>query len=205
MSKIPEERYMAADEQASRAWTLISEKNSWIASVQSKALAITNENASQRSKFRKFIQLADKINSAVAPHSQCSKGCSACCYIDVSLTAIEAEVIGAAIGVIPTVPKDTCTIESKNFDQYRGRHLGKPCTFLSENRCTIYDHRPLSCRTHTNLGDAFFCDTSIDPEMSHVHLIDLKGYFIPLMMMLIDSSVSDIREFFPDGLGESKS
>lgn len=201
---IPAELYAQAEARTTEAFEAVKAQNPWIESVPSKAQAIAQENASQRSKFRKFVQLADRINDAVAPHAQCVTGCSACCRISVSLTTLEAQAIGHAIGVPPARPaKVFLATELDDWEAEKMRFFGKPCPFLEGNQCSIYVNRPVACKTHANLGDAFFCSTEVPPEESTVSNLDLRGFYLMMTGVLLDSPVADIRDFFPSGLQNS--
>lgn len=201
---IPAELYAQAEARTTEAFEAVKAQNPWIESVPSKAQAIAQENASQRSKFRKFVQLADRINDAVAPHAQCVTGCSACCHISVSLTTMEAQTIGQAIGMPPARPaKVFLATELDDWETEKMRFFGTPCPFLEGNRCSIYANRPVACKTHANLGDAFFCSTKVPPEESAVSNLDLRGFYLMMTGVLLDSPVADIRDFFPSGLQNS--
>lgn len=202
---IPAELYAQAEARTTEAFEAVKAQNPWIESVPSKAQAIAQENASQRSKFRKFVQLADRINDAVAPHAQCVTGCSACCHISVSLTTMEAQTIGQAIGMPPARPaKVFLATELDDWETEKMRFFGTPCPFLEGNRCSIYANRPVACKTHANLGDAFFCSTKVPPEERAVSNLDLRGFYLMMTGVLLDSPVADIRDFFPSGLQNSR-
>ena len=200
-ASIPVERYEAAARKTDAAFAAIVAEAPWVLDVPQKAKALAEENASRRSKFKRFLILADQVNNAVAPHVACASGCSACCRIGVSLTTYEAQVLGDSIGVQPAIPSKTISIEEGlDLEAETNRYFGTPCPFLSENLCSIYEHRPLACRTHVNLGDAFFCDTSVPPEESYVTHLDMRAFFLCLTFLLLDSPAADIRDFFPNGL-----
>lgn len=202
---IPAELYAQAEARTTEAFEAVKAQNPWIESVPSKARAIAQENASQRSKFRKFVQLAGRINDAVAPHAQCVAGCSACCHISVSLTTMEAQTIGQAIGMAPARPaKVFLATELDDWETEKMRFFGTPCPFLEGNRCSIYANRPVARKTHANLGDAFFCSTEVPPEESAVSNLDLRGFYLMMTGVLLDSPVADIRDFFPCGLQNSR-
>lgn len=192
--------YAAAEAQTSRAFAAIVEAHPWVESVPKKALAITRENAGQRSKLTKFIRLATELNEAVAPQSQCAVGCHECCRISVSMTSLEAELIGKAIGVLPAKPAKAYLVTGEaDWSAEPMRFFGVPCSFLEKGQCSIYEHRPVACRTHTNLGDARFCSTEIEPDQSYVSGPDLRSFYLLMTTTLLDSPVADVRDFFPNG------
>lgn len=38
-------------------------------------------------------------------------------------------------------------------EYYLEGRIGEPCPFLKDNRCSIYEHRPVTCRVYTCVGD----------------------------------------------------
>lgn len=64
-------------------------------------------------------------------HMQCAKGCDSCCT-NFRLLPLEFEYIKSKLQALESFP-DT------------GRNQ---CAFLVEHRCTIYEFRPIICRTH---------------------------------------------------------
>ncbi|HVT11732.1 MAG TPA: YkgJ family cysteine cluster protein [Fimbriimonadaceae bacterium] len=91
----------------------------------------------------------------------CGAGCAACCYVRVSI--LSAEALNVARHV-----RERCTEEERarlleRIDAYvesiaalpvesRMRHV-LACPFLGEDqRCTIYEARPLACRMHHSLS-----------------------------------------------------
>ena len=94
--------------------------------------------------------------------------------------------------------------ELDDWETEKMRFFGKPCPFLEGNHCGIYANRPVACKTHANLGDAFFCSTEVPPEESTVSNLDLRGFYLMMTGVLLDSPVADIRDFFPSGLQSSK-
>lgn len=83
--------------------------------------------------YNKVTDFESRISSEAMKHSQCRKGCSKCCYTDISVFEVEA----------------------KNIREWVKTHhppLNHPvvegaCSFLNGDACTIYEARPLICRT----------------------------------------------------------
>lgn len=76
----------------------------------------------------------------------CQKGCANCCHGRVWIKQVEAELIADTYGLpIPRI------LEIMDEDTFPVRDSSRPCPFLSaEHACTIYEVRPLVCRTHFN-------------------------------------------------------
>ena len=148
------------------------------------------------SKMRRLVKiraLADDMGAAAADHAACRKGCSHCCHIPVAMLQVEADLIGRAIGVTPRQLKKSVSPEERGF----GYHM--PCPFLKDNACSIYEHRPLSCRVHFNLdADPLLCE--LLPEVTvPVPLMNMTPVQTVYIATLRNEKLGDIRDFFPDG------
>lgn len=93
------------------------------------------------SRFKKYTSLRAKIDRLSHQlfdlhHSQiqCKKGCDLCC-MDYSIFPIEFFYIKSKL-------KNT---ELPAFDE---KDKSGSCVFLKNHECTIYEHRPIICRTH---------------------------------------------------------
>lgn len=86
----------------------------------------------------------------------CTKGCTYCCHNMVSVSAPEAFLISTWLDGSRERPGE----EALETDAWRERaaltmgkgleeRFGKrlPCAFLQDGLCTIYEHRPLACRS----------------------------------------------------------
>lgn len=89
----------------------------------------------------------DRFNKEfVSTFTSCQKGCSSCCKMDVHLTALEATHIAQASKLTARDNPLTTGHESK-------------CPFLSEKgTCSIYNYRPLLCRTYHVLTPPEMCN-----------------------------------------------
>ncbi len=95
----------------------------------------------------------------------CAPGCFFCCYLPVDVLAPEAFRIATHL-------KQTRSPGELAALVYRlGAHgqpdLGaRPCVFLADGRCSIYEVRPMVCRGYNSLSkercEAFYHDASVD-------------------------------------------
>jgi len=145
--------------------------------------------ASNIRKLEIIYELQDSLSKSISKYTPCKKGCSACCHYDVSVSALEIEYIEKM-----TNHQRTPLIgSSENF-------LGKPCPFLIDNTCSIYEFRPFACRRHHALTtDAYWCDTERCFEHSFplIGYSGLEGAFKRLVSEHSPSTgFKDIRQYF---------
>lgn len=89
------------------------------------------------SKYRemrsKIDKQCDQLHLFHQQHTQCRKGCSNCC-MDFGLMPVEFHYIVEQLKNKPI---------AHNSETEKGQ-----CIFLVNNECTIYEHRPIICRSH---------------------------------------------------------
>lgn len=169
--------------------------NTW----QAEANRILGSDGSVSDKLAQLNRLESLIGEAIAGSTACAKGCSNCCYERTDISAIEARMIGAAIGIEPAaIGADYSAPEIGEY----GRHT--PCPFLAGSECSIYEVRPFVCRSINNLDvDSLLCSfehhelsQAGDPRASKVPR--LRSFLLPAYALLKDQQVvADIRDFFP--------
>jgi Fe-S-cluster containining protein len=175
----------------------------WMAleQVMEDVARIVGENASAKSKRRKVIAIANRITAALAPHVACKPGCSQCCHMNTVIYEHEAirlaEVTGRKMVRLPFRTLDAVHAEGLKFN-------GKRCPFLVDNKCSVYEDRPLQCRTHHSLSDtADLCSMDIPeaeqtrPPMYDPDLIEGPYREMNIAYRLMEPC-GNIREFFPD-------
>ncbi|CAH0300412.1 hypothetical protein SRABI13_04367 [Erwinia aphidicola] len=147
-------------------------------------------------KLKQLYAFLTRFNKEfVSTFTSCQKGCSSCCKMDVQLSAIEAEYISRA-STIPANDKPLTTGHES------------PCPFLSEKgTCTIYNFRPLLCRTYHVLSDPALC---AQPDMQVLQYgaqsANMGNYIYKTIAEWVyfqtyhgtgKLEVKDIRDFFP--------
>lgn len=155
-------------------------------------------------KLNRIRELTDKVGDAMAPHVICKKGCSHCCNMAVSLSSIEAEQIGRAIGKPPAKIENRNGEMDEDFQKALvSKYMNVPCPFLKEGACSIYEHRPVSCRTFFNLSDdVSLCDLTKGPQQ--VPGLDFRAVWYAYSLSLFRFPFGDIREFWPQGLEDGQ-
>src|SRR5690554_398111 len=81
-------------------------------------------------------EVSAKLSKNHKSHMMCTKGCDLCCMdysiLPVEFSYIEKELISE--GFKPVKPSTEAANET--------------CVFLKNHECSIYEHRPVICRTH---------------------------------------------------------
>lgn len=161
---------------------------------------IASENASAKSKRRKVIAIANRMTTALAPYVACKSGCSECCRMNTVIYEHEAvrlaEVSGRTMTRLPFRPPEVVHAEGMKFN-------GKPCPFLVDSKCSVYEDRPLLCRTHHSLREsADECSMDIpateqvrppmyDPDVLEVPYREINAAYQSM------EPCGNIGEFFP--------
>ncbi|WP_134043849.1 YkgJ family cysteine cluster protein [Paraburkholderia caballeronis] len=159
-------------------------------------------------------KLADRINQLAQSLSACATNhCSHCCYAPVSLSFLEAKLIGAAIGVEPKAPpaqtaRHAASATPTPLRPKIGHGYAWPCPFLVEDaslpsgkggKCGIYEHRPMVCRSCLSMAAS---DKLCEPQPDHLvplPLFDARVLHL-LAAQIGGAEVADIRDFFPAGM-----
>ena len=141
----------------------------------------------------------NKYNSIIKQVAVCEKGCSFCCYVDVSITDLEARYIS-----------EKTHHKIKNLHRITLGYFGKKCPFLSDsNECSIYDSRPFHCRTLHALDDPKYCKTNeshqiygtADPRISPRYGSNILERTKKAIDFLDNhKQIRDIRDFFVTSL-----
>ena len=117
---------------------------------------------------------------ATSPHGQdvkCSKGCAACCHLHVDITAKEAELLAMCVQQAQEVSIDRQRLDRQADSDWDALPItDRRCVFLGEDRaCTVYEHRPGSCRKYFVVTDPEYCDSELHPGHDVGILFDMEG------------------------------
>jgi Fe-S-cluster containining protein len=161
---------------------------------------VASMNAKLMLRIIPILDVAGKFSDAASPYIACKRGCNHCCHIQVAITGLEAQLLGHKIGVKPANLQPPRLRPQESFD-YR-----TPCTFLENGECSIYDNRPLVCRTHASFEvDADECrltDENGIRRRGGVHTPDFPGVKEALNVVVNlfgKTQYADIRDYFPNG------
>ncbi len=112
--------------------------------------------------YRKIEDFQAQQRPEIKAHYQCKNGCSRCCYTDLSVFEVEKKLIEKWIQNL--APETRIALENK----WKNPAKSGACAFLREESCTIYEARPLICRTQ---GLAMFFKEN---EQSYVDICPLN-------------------------------
>jgi uncharacterized protein len=162
---------------------------------------LSNRALNDGTKTKLFHDAIEPLTREVSALSACRKGCSHCCHIAVAINQGEAALIGRKLGIKPARPENRALESREKFSSKLPLGYDNPCPFLKNNECSIYEVRPLACRTHFNMDvDAELC--RLDMGLSGVPLykttdLDLMGLHAVANGNPYRVVIADIREFFP--------
>jgi Fe-S-cluster containining protein len=115
-------------------------------------------------------QVHDDMTAAIealpskAQHA-CAPGCDFCCYLPVDVLAPEAFRIAAYLEQTRS-PEELATVVYRLGAQGQHDFDLRPCVFLANGRCSIYEVRPMVCRGYNSLSkescEAYHHDASVD-------------------------------------------
>lgn len=144
-------------------------------------------------RAERLVDVVDKAAEKVAPSTICKRGCSHCCYQAVRLSQWEAERIGKAIGREPAAADNRGAPIGEASEHY----AGTPCPMLKDGECSVYDVRPIACRSYFSLeNDASLCDTINNPR-AIVAYFNFGPLTAANVMLFRNQPHADIREYFP--------
>lgn len=160
-----------------------------------RALAALSMAASSSTSGKRVLWLqkaAQTLADVYGPHAACRKGCAHCCHIAVKITQAEALFIGRHIG---RRPRDREQLGPEPAMQ----GYESPCPFLVNAACSIYEWRPMVCRSHLNLDkDDLLC--RLLPGVSvPVPYLDTRLLALAAADTLgVTQPIADLRQWFPD-------
>ena len=134
---------------------------------------------------------ADKIiaKSEIAKKTSCSSSCSFCCHDTIYVSHDEGEHIKTVIKAKGIVPNATRLTRQKHMNP-NIKWVDKACPLLSEENekgerlCSIYEDRPMICRTHNSTEDPKNCDKSVNPNktVGELKIVLLEGVVMSSMI-----------------------
>ena len=122
----------------------------------------------------------------------CAAGCAFCCHLLVTVTPSEAVVIAARLDDAQRARVAANARKARDLSPGAYRRARIRCALLDDDdRCTVYDVRPLKCRAHTSTSRA---------RCERVHNDELPGGAVPTDAWLT-LAVTAIRRGMGEGDG----
>lgn len=184
---------MAAQRNAER---LNKERGGQVNTVLRQLGVIAQPTTPAANRVQRIRFVAGQWSDLVSPVSACRNGCSHCCNVSVLIPRSEAQLIAKRTGakLASNPPAEKLSPELEERVQV---HAGSPCTFLRDGGCSIYEHRPLACRTLVNMDDtSILCELvpNVAVPVPYANSSMLRGIFTVVCQ---DELHADIREWFP--------
>lgn len=105
------------------------------------------------------------IDSFPLSTAQCQVGCSGCCGVEVHLGRVEADLIYSKHKdkIEKNLDKLKRLSKYTNIERMKLPFDDRACAFLEDNKCSIYNERPLACRRYFVRSDPKLCRGLGDP------------------------------------------
>jgi Fe-S-cluster containining protein len=139
-------------------------------------------------KLSLLYKETDEIYAAITPYTPCKKGCSACCYYEVTISEVEIRYI-----------EENTKFKRTNVIKDKTNFHGTPCPFLKNNSCSIYEFRPFMCRRHITLAPTnHWCqpDVSLKHQFSQLDFSEIRRTYNLIKKETNSMEVWDIRQVF---------
>ncbi|MGH9938521.1 MAG: YkgJ family cysteine cluster protein [Blastocatellia bacterium] len=165
------------------------------------------------SSYKQFMEQVDrgaaKLQERYSKHLVCRAGCSGCCHHHLSVFAVEAEEARAAVEALPAPRRKQ--VEEQAREVIKREAQGKPvsCPLLIDDRCSIYQSRPLICRTQglpllmeaeDGAQEVDFCPLNFT-EDGAVGDLD-EDHLVPLDALNMRLALLNLRHCRETGLGD---
>lgn len=140
-------------------------------------------------------QIMDKATEIAKP--SCSVGCSFCCHDAIMVSDLEANYIIKRMkesNIKPNRGRLKRQSRVKDFKDLKWKD--KACSMLGDDgMCTIYEHRPIVCRTHNSIDIVSKCDKRIDPNsyVKEFRVLESEAINTAIYLVTGANSLSDIK------------
>ena len=128
-------------------------------------------------------------HEAITDAFRCGPGCASCCHRRIEVFAVEAEPIATELAMLAARDPDLRARIRRQADDPEHSQI---CPLLVEDRCSVYDARPLICRSHglpvlvnTDAGPAVsVCPLYFDAqEIPGASILNLEALIAPLAVL----------------------
>ena len=162
-----------------------------------------------------LTELAARASTRQGKSISCRAGCTACCHYLVGVSESEADYLAELVAQVPEERRtrirerfqlvieeleqcglldqmgNLAELSDEALDELSHKYLARwiPCPFLQDDRCSIYEHRPLTCREHLVTSPAENCSDLAGKDVERVPL---------------PTSASHVLHRFADGKGDAR-
>lgn len=120
-------------------------------------------------RARKLHQVIDKIIEEdkldLPKEVSCKKGCSICCHLNVVVTNDEADLLFEKYDKSQDekLKRQAAVTDDLKYPSILG-YSDAACVFLKDNECSVYEDRPMACRSYRVISDPDECDAIKYPD-----------------------------------------
>lgn len=166
--------------------------------------------------YRQLIESVDsmtaRLSSRYAEHLVCRSGCSGCCHHHLSVFAVEAATVGAAIEALPEPLRVQLNEQARKTLELEARGESAICPMLVDDRCSVYESRPMICRTQglpllieaeDGEAEVDFCPLNFTDENA---IADLdQDYLVPLDDLNLKLALVNLQHCRGQGIADEVS
>ena len=153
--------------------------------------------------YRQLIEgvddLTSQLNERYQSHLQCGAGCSGCCHHHLSVFAVEAAVLTEAIAALPEAQQTRIRQQAIDVKEREAKGESVACPLLLDNLCSVYEARPLICRTQglpllyeadDGAQEIDFCPLNFASDAAIAELQD--EYLVPLDSLNLKLAIANV-------------
>ena len=156
-----------------------------------------------RELYQQLITAVDDLTAQLSEryktHLQCGAGCSGCCHHHLSVFAVEAAALQDAIQALPEATRNCLRQQAQDIKEQEARGETVACPMLVDNLCSVYEARPLICRTQglpllyeadDGAQEIDFCPLNFDSDEAIAELSD--EYLVPLDLLNLKLAMANV-------------
>ena len=123
--------------------------------------------------------------------TSCQGSCSFCCHQDIMMSKLEADYIREILKLNNLSPDPIRSKLQQELPKESLNFMARACPLLADENeegkrlCSIYEARPLVCRTHTSLEDPKFCNPIEYPNrvIKEVRMLETEAITFALVIL----------------------
>jgi len=133
---------------------------------------LISDNQKLNRATRRVKQIHEAIDEALVAGQKglqekisCKKGCSNCCHLNIVVTDDEAEVLAPLYDGTQNekLKRQAAVTDDLKYPSILG-YEDAACVFLKDNACSVYENRPMACRTYYVVSNPEDCDAIKHPD-----------------------------------------